>query len=202
MVQKRNEGTGLWLLVIAALIAYALPWLDNSGQVLSLNAYDLAEWLSKRPMVGDNYLSVLLLRGQLVLLAWALMLGCKRPYLTAQWWLMLVAGLVLVIAQLPPLTFLSNPSDVNQQQQAILSIISAIGVIVGLSGILWRWRYALWLMLAVTGLVTALIGFNAAQSVMQAFGLPAQTGIGLLLMLPVYGIATIISGWLLWRDRN
>jgi len=61
------------LLAAAALIGYILPWTVNNSAALTLNAYDLAEWLSLHPLSRANtppLMASFWLRLQLVLIVW------------------------------------------------------------------------------------------------------------------------------------
>ncbi len=172
-----------WLLIALALVAYVLPWVMNPAHVLDLNAYDLAEWLSLRPALATSFL----LRGQLLIITLLIALSSTPPRRTAGWWLRLIAVLVLCVAQLPPLEFIRNTADSNQQQQFMLAALSVVGGAIGLSTWLASYRYHLLAGLSLTGIITCIIAIPQALHVMQAYRLPTTIDAGVIGMSAVYG---------------
>jgi hypothetical protein len=182
-----------WGLFAIAIIAYLLPWTVNIGNSITLGAYDFAEWLGKGPFDDTSYNTILLLRGQLVILTWFIMLSSKRPYFTLNWWACLIVGLILVIAQFPPIEFINNTGDINQQQQAILTIIALISLPIGASAFLSPYRNITWLIIAIIGLASTIFALINAINMMKAYNLAAQIGIGAIIFSLVYAILGLIA---------
>lgn len=182
-----------WLVVIIALFAYVIPHVLNPGVSLSLGAYDFAEFLAKRPFDDRGYYTILALRGQLLLITALLAFSTHRPYFTAHWWARLVVCGILIIAQLPPLTFISNTGDVNQQQQMLLTIGSAILVAIGLSGIFWKNRWLIRVIIGLIGVITMIYSLNNAINIMQDYALPAHIGFGGVALIMIYILIAIGS---------
>lgn len=193
MRQVMTEKQITWGLFALAIIAYLLPWTVNTGNSLTMGAYDFAEWLSKRPFDNTSYYTIFLLRGQLVLLTWFIMLGIERPYLTIHWWGHLIVGIILVIAQLPPVEFIRNTADINQMQQAILTGLALISVPVGTTTFLSAYRKLAWLIIAIVGITSSIYAITNALNMMQAYHLAAKIGIGAILFVLIYLIMGIIG---------
>lgn len=114
--------------IVAALFCYVLPWLTVPDSPLTLNAYDLAEWISLHPASRSAQLPLLssfLLRFPLVVLS-ILIATLKPQRFTIGWVLSLVAIIALAIAQLPPVDQLLNFSDSNYRQQLTMAIMTLI----------------------------------------------------------------------------
>lgn len=186
-----------WIWIGLALGAYLLPWAFNPGAGLTMGAYDYAELISKRGFDDAGYMTTLLLRGQLVLVTLyvASHLRSRLYRFTLGWWSMLVLGLLLVVAQLPPLTFVNNTNDVNQQQQAILACVSLLLLLVGMSGIFWRGRVWIRLLVGVAGIASTVWALYSAYTLMQPFNLPMQIGVGAVAMIVLYAGMVSWQGW-------
>jgi uncharacterized protein with PQ loop repeat len=176
-------------MITLALLGYVLPWVMNPAQVLDLNAYDLAEWLSLRPALS----TVFLLRAQLLIITSLIAFSSRPPRRTASWWFRLVSVLVLCVAQLPPLEFIRNTGDSNQQQQALLALLSLIGGIVGLSTWISRYQYYVLIMLSITGIITTLIALPQALNTMQAYQLPTTIDAGGFILIAAYSFICLYS---------
>jgi hypothetical protein len=175
-----------------AIIAYLLPWAVNTTTGLTLGGYDLTEWLSLHPATHPSRIPTLLLRGQLLILTLIIAWTAKKPLFTNGWWLRCVVIGLLVVAQLPPPEFLSWIGDQNQQQQALLAILSLTGGIIGLTGILHRFRHYLLVAIIIIGLLANIYVLTQIQARMQDFGLKATLGIGGLSLIVVYVALLII----------
>lgn len=195
----RNQSLALdsmWIFVPLAIFMYVIPWVLNGTFVLSIGAYDIAELLTKRPFDDTTYYTTLTLRGQLVFMAWLIAFGVNRPLFTLRWWIHGIFALVLVVAQLPPLTFITNAGDANQQQQALLAVISLVGVIIGMTGIVWKYRYPVRVVIALAGIATTVYAVINALDIIDDYGLPANIGmgaIGLVIVYVILGIATLFQ---------
>lgn len=188
MTNTRTRYT-FWLLMILALIAYAVPWVLNPSHALDLNAYDFAEWLSLHPAEQQTtppLRHTLLLRGQLTILTLMVAISSPRPLLTASWWLRLIIVSVMCVAQLPPLEFIRNLGDTNQQQQFILVVVSVMGSIIGMITPLHQIRWYVVAGLATTGILSLIIALPPALESMRAYQLPANAGIGSFMLAGVY----------------
>ncbi|MDQ7026038.1 MAG: hypothetical protein Q9P01_20190 [Anaerolineae bacterium] len=183
------------ILIIAfplAIIAYLLPWAINTTTGLTLGGYDLAEWLSLHPATHPSRIPTLLLRGQLLILTLIIVWTTKKPLFTNEWWLRCIIVGLLVIAQLPPPEFLAWTGDQNQRQQALLAILSLIGGIVGLTGILYRVRPYLLIVVIIIGLLAVIYVLTQIQTRMQDFVLKATLGIGGISLIVVYVVLLVI----------
>lgn len=185
----------LWGGFALAIIAYLLPWVANEASGLTMGAYDLAEFLSKKSMYESSiYNPVLALRGQLLLLSIFIVVGAKRPFFTADWWLRAITGLLLIIAQLPALNMLPSIGvDVNRQQQVILAGISAFTLIIGLSGILSRWQSWIRLGIVLLAIGTSLYGVLNGIEIMKPYGLDSVWGLGLFFYLGILFVALLLA---------
>lgn len=180
----------VWGLIVAGLIAYTIPWINNPGSGLTLGAFDLAEWASLHPLAYTTtpyMLPSLLLRIHLLWLVWLLAINTPPPTRTLRWWFSASVALLLVIGQIPPLEFFSVARDnPNYQQQIILTLASLLGGIVALSGRFYVYRALLTLLIAFGGVITSLTGLLHTQSWMQPYSVPTQAGPGGPLMMLVY----------------
>lgn len=177
-----------WLWLSLAWLTYVTPWALNPGAGLTVNAYDLAEWASLHPTAQANaLLTPLLLRAPLMFLTWLIALHAPRE-LKGSWWWHVLAILVLVLAQLPPLEFLGETGDPNYRQQALLAVLSLGGA----WPLLWlkRGQSLLTLLLAfLLGLSALIGGLQGAQLMREPFGMPAHLSLG---WLSFVGVALLL----------
>ena len=179
-----------------ALIAYVLPWVHNPGAGLTVNAYDLAEWTTLHPAVRSAdlpYLPSFALRGQLLVITVILALNAPRRF-TLIWWLHAIGVLLLGVAQLPPLEFVTQPGDGNYQQQALLAATSLIVAGIALLGWLSKIREPVIGFLCVVAIASVFFAVGRSIDLMQGFSLPAERGLGSGLMLVVY---VVLGAWAL-----
>ncbi|HYO88712.1 MAG TPA: hypothetical protein VER79_08685 [Candidatus Limnocylindrales bacterium] len=161
-----------------ALLACALPWSLNPGAGLSLNPIDLAEWTSLNPAVQaqtPTLLATFLLRTPLLIVALLFALATSRSARP----LAVLLLLLLSAGQLPPFEFLGDLGNANFQQQALMAVLT---LIIGLLTLmLFPHPRALLAgaIVALAGLLAAVIGAANAFAEMRAFGLPALIGPGL-----------------------
>jgi len=182
-----------WGLFTLAIIAYLLPWTVNVGNSLTMGAYDFAEWLSKRPFDDTSYNTVMIMRGQLILLTALIMFSLEQPSLTKSWWAIVITGVILLIAQLPAPNAILDTNDVNRQQQVYLTGISFIIFLVSLTGFFSRYRNISWLIIAIIGIASTIYALTNAISMMQAYQLPAQIGVGAILFILTYIILGMLA---------
>lgn len=126
------------LALLIALLAYALPWTIAPSHALSLNAYDLAEWMSIHPS-GQTSNPILLVPFllRLPLACIALLINWTMPThrFSAAWWCKILGILALSVMLLPPLEFLSDHENLNYIQQFTLTLIAFTGAFWRLLGI-------------------------------------------------------------------
>ena len=193
MRQQHATQYSLIIMLFIALAMYVLPWILNDNAVLSLGAYDFAEFLAKRHFDDTSYNTILALRGQLVFLTWLLAFSIQRPIFTVSWWTKTVICLFLIIAQLPPLTFVSNFGDLNQQQQALLSLSSLVGVGFGLTGLMWSARNYLQLSISIIGIMTCSYAIVNALNITSIYLSNVRIGFGGIGLIAVYTTIAIYS---------
>jgi hypothetical protein len=196
-----REERIIWLAFLIAIIAYLLPWVANNAAGLTMGAYDFAEWLSKIPMGEARvYNSVFLLRGQLFLLTCFIAFRAKKPFFTADWWLRLIVGLLLIVAQIPALNLLpSIATDVNRQQQVILAVLSFFSLVLGLSGVVSAWWNWLSLALAVLAIATSVYGLMIGLELMRAYNLAPNIGFGSIIYV-ILAMVFLLSRLLRFRS--
>lgn len=183
LTQLTHQNT-LWILIVIACVAYALPWAFNANQTLDLNAYDLGEWLSLHPTTQQSALRLpsLLLRGQLLLLVALIAWQPSNQYRLFS----IFAALLLIVAQLPPLDFIQNTGDLNQRQQFLLALSSAIIAGIGFSGVLARYRPVIIIGVAIIGVISVAGSIQQTLMLMPAYSLETQVGFGAVLMIIGY----------------
>lgn len=197
---NQNNSFINWSLfaIILAVVMYILPWVSHNNAALSLSAYDFAEFLAKRPFDDRSYNAILALRGQLVFLTWLLAFTIQRPLFTLRWWAKTILCFLLIIAQLPPLTFITNIGDINQQQQALLSLSSLIGFGFGITGLLTSAKKHLWLVISIAGITTAIYGIINAVVIINDYT-SITIGVGGIGLIVIYGIVSIANLWKIYR---
>jgi hypothetical protein len=203
VLKKLSANKSALLFALVALIAYSLPWIINRSAGLSFNGYDLAEWASLNlgtratnpPMIPS-----LLLRMQLTLLALLIAINAGKPLTSWLWWLCGIFTAALTIAQIPPFEFFTiHRADPNYGQQFMLTIITFIGSLIGLSGLFSRWRIPISIIIALIGIVSSIAGYLQTQDLMRAFNLSSAIGIGVIAIAVSY---VVLIGVLLWRGNQ
>ncbi len=132
------EWFGLGL-VITALCATILPWLNNQSAALSANLPDLAEWVGLSPAQragSPPMLAPFLLRW--VLLSGALLLSLRARVLRGTWGAVGAGGAALLTALslLPPIDYFREAGgDINYQQLMGLCAGALVGI-----GAVWALR--------------------------------------------------------------
>ncbi|MBZ0276260.1 MAG: hypothetical protein K8I60_08955 [Anaerolineae bacterium] len=185
LTDSKGSSTNLWwvLVLVLALTAYTLPWLTTSSNGLSLSAYDLAEWISLHPAARYGQpplLPTLLLRLPLVCTALTIAFW---PVKHAQW-LRIPALLMLTVALLPPVEFLTRyRDDPNYQQQFILAGITLIGGAIGISHYANQGRQIIILLLAGIAAITGILGFSQSYSLTQGLGIQPYVGMGTVVFI-------------------
>lgn len=183
-----------------ALLAYVTPWIVNPSAGLTLGAYDLAEWASLHPEVRNSspaLLTSLLLR--LPLSLFALLVGFCAPLPALRsygWWVAFMIVLFLTASALPPLEFfIEAREDTNYQQQFLLSCLALFGGLIGLAGILSRFRAYMTILVALIVIVTSVMGLFQARQLMIGFSMPVVVGYGSV------GVIAVVVGMSIWQWR-
>lgn len=179
-----------WI-VFSALIAYGLPWVVNTGSALTLNAYDLAEWLSLHPAVrsGSMPLIVTFALRVLPMLIVTIVVFDQNATLIER----LAVPFIVALALLPPLDFFrSGLNDPNFRQQFSLSLLTLI--IGGISHIRWLRHRGTIFQILISLIAIGLTIFALAQSLelMSVFALPVYLGFGGILFV-VFMIVGLIK---------
>lgn len=196
-MRRITNGIGFWIMLVALLAAYLLPWVQGGSASLTFGAYDLAEWTSLHPAVRGGsppFLAPLLLRA--VLTCIVLYAAFAAPLQGAQRLLALGIVVVLSAAQLPPLEFFTSArGDANYQQQAVLALIT---LVIGSAAVfLGRHRYRRWVAAgaAVLGCIVAFTGITQTLLLFQRFEIAALVGMGAVL-LPVLLMVCAVGAFL------
>lgn len=163
-----------FLLLFGLLACYVLPWVSTNAAAMTMNGYDLAEWASLHPDVRSSPLLLTSLLLRLPLVCAALLSAFSGiPSIFA-----FMRVVILAAALLPPLEFLTNRSDPNYVQQIVLAGVAFFGGLIGISGIVPRGRTWIVLLLSVLGVVITVLGLVQGYSLVNAFELDVQVGVG------------------------
>ena len=191
----------VYLLLTLGLAGYLLPWMVAPTAPMTLNAYDLAEWASLHPIQLGAPLAVpLLLRSQLPIIAVWIALPARGPLMR----LLAAAGVMLLaLAQLPPLEFLTiSRHDSNYQQQFMLAAVSLAAGLPILACKPSRLLVLVAVGLAVTGLLSSIAGQYQAQRLYQLSWQEGLPGIGAgVLALAYIGLIVAVFTDSNWRSR-
>lgn len=191
----RVSTSALFALFLATVLVYLLPWVINPDVSLSPNGYDLAEWATIHPAaMGENppLLTGLLLRLPLVCATLALAF-----FVQPTWRSRILIGIVVIlmgIALLPPFEFVDDPGNWNYRQQLMLTAVTILGGMFGLTGWLTGLRPFVGSGVAVAGAGAALFGLARALVWMQEFSLPTYAGAGGILTALLL-ISLLVAGW-------
>ncbi|MBI5669841.1 MAG: hypothetical protein HZC41_17735 [Chloroflexi bacterium] len=168
-----------WLLLLLALVCYLLPWVVTPAAGLTMGAVDLAEWASLHPAVRaapPPLLTSFLLRLPPVLLALVI---ASRPAIRR--WLCALVVLLIAVALLPPLEFLTQyQDDLNYRQQFALALLALSGGTVGLIGRFARYRQHASSVLTLAAAGAALWGFGQTYVLLADFHVPLRVGVGVI----------------------
>jgi len=195
----------LWLSL--ALLAYYLPWTVHPAAAFTLNANDLAEWISLHPAVRGGspplvgpFLLRIVLAGMAVLWACYATRPAHRMQRSGLWQkIAIVMALILGITLMPPLGFFRGAGDdPNYQQQFMISLGTMSSLIV-LTAIWNRFcERARWLFRVLNigipslGVIAGMVGLISAMDTVRSVGLTVGLGPGLpalIFALSIYGVA-------------
>lgn len=196
--QQNNRPPLLtFIFIIGALMAYTLPWATAGSAALTFNAYDLAEWASLHPTARSENPPLLtsgFLRCQLVIITWIGVYSLTTHRSSRLYGLGIASFIgLMILIQLPPLEFLQSPQDGNYRQQLGLAVVTGIGGLLIVSRGGRGQMIMLWLLTSV-GLLTSVLGFARALTLMHQFSLDVAPGGGAVAMLIVYGLLITFSG--------
>ncbi len=189
-----------WLL--AALVAYYLPWISNPAAAFSQNAYDLAEWTSLSPGVRGAsipYLAPFLLRVVLGGLAWLFGVQALKGRSGRTRWLYNGLALVLAVTLLPPPDFFRGFwDDANYRQQFAVSIGTLAGLVAfaaaGTRGLPSVWLFRLEILIAVLAISSAIAGEILALAVVRSIGVEVSMGIGAVALVVCLVLVCLFEG--------
>jgi hypothetical protein len=183
----------LWLLILAAFCAYALPWLTLGGIGLTFNGYDLAEWTTLHPSVQGStptLFTSLLLRLPLVCVAIVVIVSRTLPI-----WLRFLLFVGLVIALLPPFEFLGALGNPNYRQQFGLSVFTFLAGIVLSRGFVPIQQEGLIFGLAILSAISSMGGVSQTYAIIGIFNTSVNVGIGFVLSVCFSLMIGIVSGF-------
>ncbi len=171
-----------------------------------MSAFDLAEWTTLVPEVryGGNAMALpQQLRLLLVLLVFAVSLLPNRRF-SWGWVACGVVALAGVVALLPPFEYFIDPgtgfrADVNYNQLMTLALIALGAAVLGLSGLLWRFRRIIFLLLVGGAIILALNSSSEALGYFNRYA-SAQMGIGVAVFCLGMGLAGVI--YLVWESKE
>lgn len=172
------------LLIALAILVYLFPWVQTPINGINGGAYDLAEWASLHPAVQSTLLPLipsLLLRLHLPIFVLLLSLDIRLPA-----WSKFCVIALLIIAQFPPLEFLSERDNPNYQQQAALAILSIILMLIStIKGIRAKTRWIL-AGLGLFGGVLSLAGLAQIMGLLDDFQIAVQPAAGAFALTAIY----------------
>lgn len=179
-----------WLWLAAGVIVYLLPWVSNPGVGLTFSGYDLAEWSSLHPAVrADGLTTSLWLRLPPVLFVLSFVLLASPRRFSAEWWSVCLVIVLGTVALLPPLEFFTVfRGDPNYQQQAQLALITLIGGLIALSGLLSRATAYFLIASGLIGIVVSGMGMTQGLRLMTDLSLPTTGGIGGFATAAAFGL--------------
>ena len=190
----------IWIITFLCLIAYFLPWIHHQTTSLTLGAYDLAEWAGLHPLIRISdppRLVSLYLRAIPVLLVALISFNVPRPiFKSLGWWLSAGFIIATVLALLPPLEYFTNVNarqDPNFQQHFQLALASLSIGLIGLSGLLRRFRWFLNIIIAIMGIGIILTALTDIIDAMEWTGLSVNVGIGAIFMFILFVLLATYS---------
>jgi hypothetical protein len=178
---------------------YLLPWVVNPEASLTPNGYELAEWTSLHPVVrGGNppLVPSLLLRLPLVCIPLVVAFSARQRS-------PLAALLVLVVsAGLLPPELLQASGNANSSQQGVLALVTLIGGMIGVSGILPKVRRWIATGAALVGAIASVLGLAQGVDLMRGFNLPAEIGLGGVALATAFALTAAASVYLITTKQT
>ncbi|MDX2077446.1 MAG: hypothetical protein SFZ02_13535 [bacterium] len=193
MTHKHPLPYGWIILILLALVAYTLPWVNGGSASLSFGAFDLAEWASLHPTtraMSPILLTSFLLRLPLVCFAWIVAFNSPHPPLrSSTWWVYAIICFFLVVLSTPPLEFLTtNRDDINYLQQASLTALGIIGCGIGLSGILKPFRGYVAMGICAIGAISSTWGVILGYNLLAEFQITVVLGLGIIGSVGIFAL--------------
>jgi hypothetical protein len=187
----------VWVWIVLLALAYSLPWLSHISTVFTINAYDLAEWNSVLATSQQQTLPLIisgLLRMQLLIISVvAAYYAAQSPYKLVTIIGTLIA-VALTIAQLPPLSAISNfLTNNNNAQQIALAALSAIFITAITIKRSWPWGKVI-MVLHIIGIIAAIAGVAGSLNALQTVDIYAKVGIGAIVVIGLYTVHLIAMG--------
>lgn len=198
--------TTAWVLLSASLlgvVAYHLPWHVHDVAAFTLNAFDLAEWVSLHPTTraeSPALLSSILLRLPLVLLAGSIALGANFLRDERLRWVIRGVALLVALRLNPPVEFYRAPGEVSLNEQH-LAYFTAMGlslvlmlIVVGqrIRPVFYPVMAGLWVLIG--GL--SLEGLARATRIVESLQIEVAYGAGIYLMI---GLVVGVIGFSVYR---
>lgn len=183
-------------LILLPLVFFT-PLIQSSAGSLSFTTFDFAEWASLLP--AERHASPALL------LPFALRLQIVIVFLPAIYFLtmrktrfnqIIIAAIVgiVVLSQLPPLEFLTQPNDPNYQQQLLITSLF-LTASVTIATVL-KYHYAKYLLIGLHGIGAGIFLFALPQAhtYLTQYQIPYSLGVAAPLLLFIHATA-ILSLW-------
>ena len=190
---KDISPTIVWALIGASLlgvVAVHMPWHVHDVAAFSLNAFDLAEWVSLHPATrAENpaLLSSILLRLPLVLLGISIALSANFLRDERLRWIWRFVALLVVFRLNPPIDFYRSPNGVslNEQHLAFLTY-AGIGLVLLIIVIGRRIRpfyFPLMTLVWVVIIVVSWDGLSRATRTVETLQIDVGYGAGIYLLI-------------------
>ncbi len=183
---SRAATTLLLILLIGAVAGYLLPWAIAPSGPMTLNAFDLAEWLSLHPPqhhTSPPLLATLLLRLQLLIVC--LMFSAVSAN-TSWKFVSAIVIILLALGQLPPPEFVFDPGNLNYRQQFALALASLLASLLLLRVRRARLLSAILVILPCAGVLSAIAGLSQAYDVYASLQAGTAIGLGLWILVANY----------------
>ncbi len=192
----------LCVFLAGALVGYLLPWIVAPSAPMSLNAYDLAEWVSLHPSQHHTTPPLhtsLLLRAHLaflsVLFAIVSVKGQSRLVLA-------LSILILAAAQLPPPEFVLDPGNLNYRQQFGLALTSLVAGLLLLVFTRRRLHSIVLVFVPLFGIIATVHGLSQAFEVYASLHTRGAIGLGPWILVAAYAGCTVHLASVFFRSRT
>jgi hypothetical protein len=188
---------------VLGVIAVHIPWHVHEVAAFSLNAFDLAEWVSLHPTTrAENppLLSSILLRLPLVLLGLSIALSANFLRDERLRWIWRLAALLVVLRLNPPIDFYRSPNGVslNEQHLAYLTF-AGIGLVLVIIAIGRRVRPFYFPLMTIIWIVIVVVsweGLLRATRTIESLQIDVDYGAGIYILI---GIAIGVIGISVYR---
>lgn len=205
-ISREFSSTLVWGMLIAAVmgvIAVHIPWHVHEVAAFTLNAFDLAEWVSLHPATrAENppLLSSILLRLPLVLLGLSTALSANFLRDERLRWIWRLAALLVVLRLNPPIDFYRSPNGVslNAQHLAYLTFagIGLVLIIIAIGRRIRPFYFPLMAALWIVILAVSWEGLSRATRTIESLQIDVGYGAGIYSLI---GIAAGVIGVSVYR---